>query len=127
MSRSGVVIRCGFLLLAWLSIGLALLGVLTPGLPTVPFLLLASWAATRGSPRLALWLRRHPRLGPVLRDWERHGAIGTPAKLTAVAMLALGWGVLAWRFDHAVPLLLAATGFAAVALFVLTRPMPVRG
>ena len=48
--------------LALVSVALALVGVLLPGLPTVPFLILAAWAAGKGWPRFEAWLLAHPRL-----------------------------------------------------------------
>ena len=42
-------LRWAWWLLAWLSLGLGLLGVVLPGLPTVPFILLSAYAAARGS------------------------------------------------------------------------------
>ncbi len=39
-------------LLAYASLGLGLLGIVVPGLPTAPFVLLAAFAAARGSKRL---------------------------------------------------------------------------
>jgi uncharacterized membrane protein YbaN (DUF454 family) len=55
------------LLLAAVSLALAVLGLFLPVLPTVPFVLLAAWAAARSSPRLEQALLRHPRFGPALR------------------------------------------------------------
>ncbi|HPU51492.1 MAG TPA: DUF454 family protein, partial [Burkholderiaceae bacterium] len=43
-------------LLALLCVVLGLIGVILPGLPTVPFLLVAAWAGGRGWPRLEAWL-----------------------------------------------------------------------
>ena len=44
--------RVAYLLLAYASLGLAILGVFLPGLPSTEFVLLAAWAAARSSPRL---------------------------------------------------------------------------
>src|SRR5690606_38630772 len=55
-------------LLAYAALGLGLLGVVLPGLPTVPFILLSAWAAAQGSERLHRWLLAHPRFGPVIVD-----------------------------------------------------------
>jgi len=73
---------------AWLCLGLAVLGVFLPLLPTVPFLLLAAWAAARSSPRLLAWLEGHPRFGPMIRDWRRDGVVRRSSKWKATAAMA---------------------------------------
>lgn len=81
--------RLLLLLLAFLSLGLAVLGLFLPILPTVPFVVLAAWAAARSSPRLERALMQHPRFGPALRDWRLFGVVRRPAKVAAsVAMAA---------------------------------------
>lgn len=66
-------------------VGLAYLGVLLPGLPATPWVLLAGWCFDRSSPRLRRWLRRSPVFGRLLRDWEEHRGIRRPVKVLAVA------------------------------------------
>jgi hypothetical protein len=121
MSR---LIRWPSLLLAYLFLGLAIVGIVLPGLPTVPFLLLAAWFAARGSERLHRWLYSHPQLGALLIDWEQQGAISRRSKRIAVALLALSWWIMYWNIDHAWLLAGLALVFIAVAAFLLTRPEP---
>ncbi len=45
--------------LAVTALLLALIGVFLPVMPTVPFLLLAAWAASKGWPQLEIWLVDH--------------------------------------------------------------------
>lgn len=80
-------------LLALASLLLGLVGAFLPILPTVPFVLLAAWAASRGWPELEAWLLRHPRFGPSIRDWRERGAVSRRAKRLAVAGMA-GSGLL---------------------------------
>jgi|SRR5690606_8838030 len=116
--------RWVFAILAYAFAGLALAGVLVPGLPTTPFVLLAAWAASRGSERLDAWLKNHPRLGPPLREWREEGAVSPRAKLLAVTLLAVSW-VTMWRIGTRSWLLGAIMMlFAVVASFVVTRPHP---
>lgn len=110
--------------LAYLFTGLALAGVVLPGLPTTPFLLMAAWAARRGSPRLDRWLREHRHLGPALHHWETERAVSRRAKCLAVAVLSSSWVLLAlWSDDPLLPVI-AAFPMGCVAVFVLTRPTP---
>lgn len=123
MSR---LIRWPLLLLAYLFLVLAVIGIVLPGLPTVPFLLLAAWFAARGSARLHHWLYAHPHLGALLIHWEQQRAISRRSKLVAAVLLAVSWGIMYWRLDNA--WLLAGLGllFVAVVTFLLTRPEPGR-
>lgn len=118
------VVRPLWMLLGVTCVGLGVLGLALPLLPTTPFLLLASYAFARSSPRLHAWLLSHSRLGPLVDDWQRFGAISRRAKATAVGLMgaAFGGSLLA---GFSVPVLLLQGGILlAVAAFLLTRPDP---
>ena len=61
----------------------AIVGVILPGIPTTPFLLLASWCFSRSSRRFEAALKRSPILGPFLDSWQRHRAVTRRTKLVA--------------------------------------------
>ncbi|MFD1745693.1 YbaN family protein [Rhizobium helianthi] len=112
-----------FLILGWLFVGLGVLGAFLPILPTTPFLLLAVACFTRSSPRLEAWLINHPRFGPPLQDWRAHGAIPRRAKVLAVSMIAVSYGLFVlgtspplWRA------LIVLAILCASSLFIVTRP-----
>lgn len=67
-------------LAALVCIGLGLIGVVLPGLPTVPFILLAAWFGSKGSPRLEAWLVNHKRFGPHVHNWRTHRSVPRRAK-----------------------------------------------
>ncbi|MYL23429.1 DUF454 family protein [Halomonas alkaliantarctica] len=108
--------------LAYLCIGLGVAGIVLPLLPTTPFLLLALWAATKGSPRLAQWLYHHPRFGPYLHAWREQRAIPRRAKGAAIVLMAMSLGMLWWTGVGAMLLVAMALFFCAVSSFILTRP-----
>ncbi|MBA4176835.1 MAG: DUF454 domain-containing protein [Leptothrix sp. (in: Bacteria)] len=123
------MVRRALKLLLWratalVCLGLGLLGVLLPGLPTVPFVLLAAWAGGRGWPALEQWLLRHPRHGATLRQWREAGAVPRRAKWAASLMMAASalvmWalGVPTWALATAVLVM------AAVAAWLWCRPEP---
>jgi len=75
---------------AVVSLILGVIGIFLPIMPTVPFILLAAWAATRSSPRLSHWLENHPRMGPPIREWRRGGVVSRGAKWWATTMMSGG-------------------------------------
>ncbi len=113
--------------LLWRALAIASLlagfvGAFLPVLPTVPFVLLAAWAAGRGWPELEAWLLRHPRFGPPIRDWRERGAVSRRSKRVAVTAMA-GSGLLLLLLPvH--PALRAGVWLvmAAVAVWLWRRP-----
>lgn len=69
---------------------LAMIGIVLPIMPTVPFLLLAAFCFSRSHPAWAARLYDHPRYGPPMREWRDRGAISRRAKVSAIAAMALG-------------------------------------
>ena len=94
------------------------------GLPTVPFLIAAAWAAGRGWPELERWLLGHPTYGIHIQRWRQGGFVPRRAKLAAISMMAvsatgLQFAPLPMAVRIAVPLVMAA-----VAAWLWTRPEP---
>lgn len=114
------------LLLACLFLILAIIGIFLPGLPTVPFLLLAAWFSARSSPRLHQWLHHHAVFGKLLVDWETNKSISRRSKVIAVLMLLLSYAVMLLRVEHVWMLTGVALLFVAVAIFLISRPEPDR-
>lgn len=116
--------RIVFLVLAYLFLVLALIGVILPGLPTVPFLLLAAWFSAKGSVRLHRWLYAHPQLGKLLIDWEQQRAISRSSKIMAFILLVLSWVIMYLRIDNIWLLTGMAVLFITILAFLFTRPEP---
>lgn len=110
--------------LAVTSLGLGILGVFIPGLPTTVFILIAGWAAMRSSPRMHAWLWNHPLFGPMLQNWQAGGFVSRRAKRSAAAMMAV-CAVILWLTPT--PLwarMLACTCMAIVLVWLWLRPEP---
>ncbi len=109
------------------SLVLGLIGVLLPGLPTTPFILLAAACYARASPRLHAWLLNHRWMGPMLRDWERDRSLTRRVKTVAVVSMTLMVALSAWGFQGRPVLqgVLLAAGLigAWVVLRIPTRKM----
>jgi uncharacterized protein len=121
--------RWAWWLLAYASLGIGIVGIFVPGLPTTVFILIAAYAASRGSDRLHRYLVLHPRFGPVIRDWQAHGAVSRRAKWAATLAMAISASIL-------LAIMLSVGGhrwwmaalpiacMAGVALWLWLRPEP---
>jgi len=61
--------RTFFLVLGFVNLGLAYLGMITPGLPFSIFIVLAAYCFAKSSPRMYAWIYGHPKFGPFLKNW----------------------------------------------------------
>lgn len=74
---------------AGVAIVLGLLGVVLPGLPTTPFVLVASYCLLRSSPRLHARLLNSNLFGGLLRDWHVHRGLRPHVRYKATAVIVL--------------------------------------
>jgi uncharacterized membrane protein YbaN (DUF454 family) len=115
--------RLIYLGIGWLSLGMAVAGIILPILPTTPMLLVAVWAFGKSSPELAERIRNHRVCGPPVRDWQDHGVISLKAKLLGIIIMALMGGWL-WVYGN-LPAWLTLPIIAVMAgagVFVGSRP-----
>lgn len=110
------------------SLVLGLIGVVLPGLPTTPFILLSAACYAKASPRLHHWLTHHRLLGPMVRDWEQHRNLTRRTKTVAQVSMVLMVGLSAWGLRERPVLLGLVLVAAAVGVWVVaripTRPAP---
>lgn len=74
-------------------VGLAILGVVLPILPTTPFLLVAAACFAKSSPRLQKKLLANKTFGPLIHEWQQHRSIPRKAKRVALLTIILS---VAW-------------------------------
>lgn len=79
------------ILLGSISLGLGVVGVFIPVLPTTPFLLLASFCYLRGSERMYKWLINHKILGAYIYCYLNFKAISKKTKILTMIFL---WATL---------------------------------
>jgi uncharacterized protein len=109
-------------LLGFAGTACAIAGALLPLVPTTPFLLVAAYAFARSSPRLHAWLLGHPRFGPLITDWQRHGAISRGAKAGALTVIGLTPLITLAMQASTWILVVQLIVLVPVTLFIVTRP-----
>lgn len=78
-----------FIFLGLFFLGLGIVGIVVPLLPTTPFLILAAICFNQGSPRFHTWLLNHKLFGPPIIDWQKRRAIRIPYKIMATTMMSI--------------------------------------
>lgn len=109
--------------LALTFVAVGCVGLVLPVMPTVPFLIAALWAASKGWPSLEEKLLSHPKYGADIRAWRDTRSIRRSAKWAASLMMLGGYIVL-W-FIPTPPLWAKITVGAIlilVGVFIWTRP-----
>jgi len=113
------VLRYTLLTVGWLAVGLGVIGIFLPVLPTTPFLLLAAACFVRSSERFYLWLVNHPSLGPWFRDYLEGNGIPLRGKVYTLVLMWASIGLSCWL----VPLFWARIGMllsaSLVTLYIL--------
>ena len=79
--------RIFFVVAGCIAVIMGTIGVVVPGLPTTPFVLLASWCFYKSSPRLQAWLLQS-FLGKYIRDYKEKGGLTTRKRLYIIALMA---------------------------------------
>jgi len=67
--------------------GLGALGIVTPGLPTTPFVLLAAVCFSAGNRRIYGWMQRNRFLGPYIENYRTKQGIKRSWKIGSIAFL----------------------------------------
>jgi len=74
--------------IGFFCVGMAYIGVVTPGIPFSIFLVIAAWAFAKSSPKMEKWLYNHPWFGKFLTNWNKKRVFPTRGKYLMVAVMA---------------------------------------
>lgn len=85
-NRANKPVRIIYIALGCLAVILGSIGVVVPGLPTTPFVLLASWCFYKSSPRLRNWLLQS-FLGKYIKDYTRRGGLTTRKRIYIILLM----------------------------------------
>ena len=70
-----------------LSLGLGIIGIFLPLLPTTPFILLSAYLFAKSSTRLHHWITNHKLFGDYIRSYNEDKSISMQVKIMAIGMI----------------------------------------
>ena len=103
-------------------VGLALLGVILPILPTTPFLLVSAACFAKSSPRMQRKLLANKTFGPLIQDWQESRSISRKSKRVALLTMALSVCWSAYLLQDALLIGLVFTLILGPFIFILRLP-----
>ena len=82
-----LIMRYLLIVLGFFFVAVGFVGIVVPGLPTTPFLLLAAYFFVRSSPRHYQWLIHHKTFGTFINDFIKKGGITLRIKIIAIVFM----------------------------------------
>jgi hypothetical protein len=110
-----------FIFLGCFFVGLGIVGILLPVLPTTPFLLLASALFSRSSPKFHRMLLENAWFGPIIQQWEENKTLSRKIKYKASFLIVLVFSISIVCLKDKLHLQLLLIGIAFALLFFLWR------
>ena len=107
----------GFILL-----GIAYLGVVTPGLPFSPFLVGSAVCFSKSSPTMHAWLYNHKLFGPFLTNWMAKRVFPLRLKYAMVLVMMSSIGIMWASNIKPIILLYSAISMTIVAIWAWRYP-----
>ena len=74
-------------LVGWTCVGLGVIGVVLPLLPTTPFILLAASCFAKSSPKFHTWITQHSFFGPIIKNFSHNQPIPRPICIRVIALI----------------------------------------
>lgn len=112
-----------YLITGILSLGLGIVGIFVPLLPTTPFVLVSAFCFSKSSRRLHTLLIEHRIFGPIVVDWEKNKVIRLPIKfISSIALCGMiGYAVI-YREMSLIPKLLALLTMVIALAYIWSKP-----
>jgi len=80
--------------LGMLSLAMAYIGIVTPGIPFSVFLVFSAYCFSKSSKRMHDWLYNHKYFGPFLTNWTEHKVFPLKMKYMMIAVMSSSLAIL---------------------------------
>jgi len=109
-------------LLGFASLGMAYVGLVTPGIPYSCFVVFAAYCFAKGSPKMHAWLYNHKIFGPFLTNWNEKRVFPHKMKFFMLAMMSSSLIIMFFTGVKPIGILSTAIFMACVATWAWRFP-----
>ncbi len=109
-------------LIAVVCLAMTIVGIIVPGLPASEFLILAAWAAAKGSPTIYRKIMSVRYFRSMIENWQNGGIISRSNKIYSAISMSCGLVILIVTGMPATVVIAAATGMGIGSIFIWRRP-----
>lgn len=108
--------------LGFLSLGMAYIGVVTPGIPYSPFIVFAAYCFSKGSERMHRWIYNHKIFGPFLTNWSTKRVFPLKLKFFMLFMMSLSLTIMYFTGVKPIGVISTAVFMLMVAVWAWRYP-----
>ncbi|ATV66672.1 hypothetical protein CTM86_08730 [Fusobacterium pseudoperiodonticum] len=108
-----------YIAFGFLAVALAIVGVFIPGLPTVPFLLVALFCFERSSKKYHDMIINNKYFGPLLQDYYSGKGLTSSIKIKAILFLSCGMIFSIYKIQNLHARIALAVVWLAVAIHII--------
>jgi len=108
-----------YIAFGFLAVALAIIGVFIPGLPTVPFLLVALFCFERSSKKYHDMIMNNKYFGPVLQDYYSGKGLTLSIKIKAILFLTCGIAFSIYKIQNLHTRIALAVVWLGVAIHII--------
>lgn len=112
--------------ISFLSLIMAFVGIMVPGIPATEFILLCAWSSSKGSPRIYRFLNNNRFTGPTLYNWNNGKVISRSNKVISSISMFLCACLLVYSGVSSYVLFFALLGMLVGFLWMWSRPTEVK-
>jgi uncharacterized membrane protein YbaN (DUF454 family) len=109
-------------ILGFTFLGLAYIGIVTPGFPYSIWIVAAAYCFSKGSERMHRWLYNHKLFGPFLTNWGEKRVFPTKMKFFMLAMMSSSLIIMWFTGVKPVGILSTAVFMSLVAVWAWRFP-----
>jgi uncharacterized membrane protein YbaN (DUF454 family) len=111
-----------FLILGFISLGFAYIGLITPGIPYSPFIVASAYFFAKSSKRMHNWIYNHRIFGPFLINWETKKIFPKKMKYFMLIMMSTSLTIIFFTVPNILVFIYTALIMLIVAIWAWRFP-----